>query len=64
MSQYAEKAMSRPHNLVLRLVLAIGFASQLSVQQCNPNDIKPFPRVLGNSAYPTNCQQMDTNELY
>ena len=35
--------------LFIRLSLAMIIESLLTFQQCNPNDINPFPRVLGDS---------------
>lgn len=65
MNQYVDQIISRTHTLMLRFVVALVFATQLTVQQCNPNDIRPFPRVLGVSAtYPTTSNQMDSNELH
>ena len=61
MNQNADQIMSRAHHLIILLVVAIVFACKLSFQQCNPNDIKPFPRVLGDLTYPTTSTQMDTN---
>jgi hypothetical protein len=62
MTYNGEKAFIRAFRTLIELSLAIIFASQLTIQECNQNEIKAFPRVLGVSTYNTITTQMDTNE--
>jgi hypothetical protein len=66
MDKYSDLAICHTYKLIVRLCLAIVVASQLTTQQCDPNGIKAFPRVLGgvSSIHPTTSNQMDTNEEY
>jgi hypothetical protein len=64
MDKYPDLGISHANRLMVRLSLAIAIATQLTTQQCDPNGIKAFPRVLGHvsSIHPTTSNQIDTNE--
>ena len=62
MKEYSNCTISKGIKIILRLSLALVFFSVPTLQQCNSNDIKPFPRVIGvPSIYSTNSNQLDTN---
>ncbi len=64
MNLYADQntVSLRAYKLIIKLFMIISLMSNLTFQQCNPNDIKPFPRVIGTSSYDTKNNMIDVHE--